>query len=344
MAVLSGIFIYFVITTHRLESYRRAFSFGLFVFVLIAFVAIIGTNFSYIRNFATEHLQYIQYYYPHGSPGGITIPCNRVIPLLFLGQAAYMPDQKVWLAIMPTSLNDLLIAFIPFIAIGIFFGRSFCAWICPFGGLNEALAIGKKERWPLNFLRNETATTGGLRFAGLKPWVKDVKYAVLAAVILLSIFLVFPAVCVLCPIFWFSSLPVLWLVMGLVAVFAITLPLMTRRRWWCQICPFGALLSLLDKVSFFRVRINKSKCTRCLKCARECRMFSLTPQAIEIKGVPDADCIRCNHCAEVCPTEAIDTYWFGTSKRAEGIFIPLAIVTVLGWLVWFVLIMASKLI
>ncbi len=342
MAGLSGVFIYFVLTAHHQVRYRRAFSVGTFIFVLVSFAAIMGTNFSYIHQFAVEHLQYIQYYYPYESLGGIAIPCNRLVSQLFLGQVDYIQGRELWLGILPTSINNLLIAFIPFIIIGIFFGRGFCAWICPFGGLNEALATSKKERWTLNFLRVETATTNGLRFSGLKPWVKDVKYAFLAAVILLSIPLAYPVACALCPLLWFSSWPAFWVVMVLVAVFAIILPLMNRRSWWCQICPFGALLSLLNKVSLFRVRINKTKCTKCLKCARECRMFALTPQAIEVRGAPDADCIRCHQCAEACPTEAIDTYWLHTARKVQGVFVPLSIVIVLVWLSWFVFIMVDK--
>jgi ferredoxin-type protein NapH len=344
VAVLSAFLVYFALTTHRLERYRRFFSFGLFVFILIVFVAIIGTNFDYLRAFGIEHLRYIQYYYPTESPGGMNIPCNRMLPQLFLGRIAYMSGPEVWQGLLPITLNQLLFAFIPFFAIALFFGRGFCSWGCPFGGLNETMADGKKERWSLNFLKKETTATNGLRFSGLKPWVKDIKYGVLAAVILLSIVFVFPAVCALCPILWFSNLFAFWLAIALVAIFAVVLPFMNRRRWWCQICPLGAILAILQPVSFFRVRIDKNKCTKCLKCAKECRMYAFTPQTIEGKGTPDADCIRCNRCAEVCPTQAIDTYWFGTSKRAKGVFVLLSIVTVIGWLIWFVAIVADKLI
>jgi polyferredoxin len=342
MALLSGLFTYLVIATHHQERYRRAFSIGVFCFTFVAFLAIIGTDFSYTHNFATQHLNYIQYYYPFESFGGISFPCNRLISQLFIGQVEYTPGRELWMGILPTTAGKLLIAFVSFIAIGIFFGRSFCAWICPFGGLNEALSSSKKERWTLDILRVEKVASSGQRFHNLKSWVKDTKYALLAAVILMSIPLAFPVACALCPLLWFSSWPVFWVVMLLVAGFAIVLPFLNRRRWWCQICPFGALLSLLDKVSFFRVRINQNNCIKCLKCAHECSMFALTPKGIEGKGTPDADCIRCHRCAEVCPTQAIDLYWFNTSRKAQGVLIPLSIIVVLVWLSWFVLIMVDK--
>jgi Fe-S-cluster-containing hydrogenase component 2 len=73
-------------------------------------------------------------------------------------------------------------------------------------------------------------------------------------------------------------------------------------------------------------------------------MFALTAQAIEGKGTPDADCIRCHQCAEVCPTGAIDTYWVNTSKKAQGILVPLSIIVVLVWISWVVRIMVDKII
>jgi polyferredoxin len=42
------------------------------------------------------------------------------------------------------------------------------------------------------------------------------------------------------------------------------LPFMSKKRWWCQICPLGAFLALFEKISLFRVRIDQNKCDRCM--------------------------------------------------------------------------------
>lgn len=47
---------------------------------------------------------------------------------------------------------------------------------------------------------------------------------------------------------------------------------------------------------------------------------------------------------ETCPTEAIDIYWFGTKRKARSIFISLAIIAVLAWYIWFIVIIVDKLI
>ena len=238
--------------------------------------------------------------------------------------------------------KEMMLVLVPFFVTGLIFGRGFCGWICPFGGLNEAMVTGKKERWQLNFLKKKAATTSGFRYAGLKEWVKDAKYGILLALVLLSIFLAFPILCIFCPALWLAVMPIFWTIIAVIVVFAIILPFMTKRRWWCHICPMGAAYSLLNKISFFRIRIDKNKCIKCLDCVQECRMFALTPDDVEGKGTPDANCIRCGRCIEVCPEEAIDMYLLGTKIKVRGLFISLAIIAVLGWYIWFLVTILDK--
>ncbi len=346
MAVLSGVFTYFILTTKRMERLRRFFFIGVFTVVFISFSVIIEIwDPSYILSWAPEHLSWMEYYIPAGeSFGSLSFPCNRMIPQVFFGQATYLPGLWAWQATFPTSLSALLLAMVPLLVTGVVFGRGFCGWVCPFGGLTEAMAIGKKERWQLNFLKKKANTSSGFRYTGLKEWVKDAKFGVLLAMILLAIFLAFPIVCILCPALWLSVMPVFWTVIGFIVVFAIVLPIMTKRRWWCHICPIGACTSILDKVSFFRIRIDKEKCTKCLNCVKKCRMYALIPDDVEGKGAPNTDCIRCGRCIEACPTEAIDMYWFRTSRKARYLFISLAIIAVLAWYIWFIVIIGDRLI
>ncbi len=79
-----------------------------------------------------------------------------------------------------------------------------------------------------------------------------------------------------------------------------------------------------------------------MDCVQECRMFALTPNLVASSGVPDADCIRCGRCVETCPEEAIDMHWFGTFRKARGIFIPLILIAILAWYIWFIVILAEK--
>jgi ferredoxin-type protein NapH len=132
-----------------------------------------------------------------------------------------------------------------------------------------------------------------------------------------------------------------WLIMAILVTFSIFLPFMTKRRWWCLICPVGAAFALLNKFSFFRIKIDLRKCIKCMDCVQECNMYAMTPQDVEQGECTSGDCIRCGRCIEVCPEEAVDLHWLGSSKKVRAWFIPLAIFAMAAWGVWFVVALAD---
>jgi polyferredoxin len=310
MAVLFGAFTFAILTTRRMEQLRRVLYIGIFAMVLVSLTVII-TSLGLDSFLAWASLHEKAYYISGQTLGTLSYPCTREIPQVLLGRATYLTGVGLWQTNFPDNLKGFLLLMVPYFATAIVFGRGTCGWVCPFGGLNEVMVTGKKERWQLNFLKKADTTVGGSRYAGLKTWVKDIKYGMLVAVILLSIFF-FPIVCAYCPVFWLSAMPVFWTIMVLLLIFAIILPFMTKRRWWCHICPLGATFALMDKISFFRVRIEKKKCSQCMDCVQECRMFALTPNL------------------------------FGTFRKARGIFISLILIAILAWYIWFIVILAEK--
>jgi polyferredoxin/Pyruvate/2-oxoacid:ferredoxin oxidoreductase delta subunit len=74
------------------------------------------------------------------------------------------------------------------------------------------------------------------------------------------------------------------------------------RRFWCRnLCPLGALLGFLGKVSPIRLRVSES-CTRCMRCVNECKVGAITEDPYRYRG---AECIACYSCIAVCPEGAI---------------------------------------
>lgn len=344
MAVISGAFTYFILITKRKQRLQRILIVIIFIIFLATILVIIyvDNNLSAFLDWAFKHP--IEYYRAGESLRSTLFPCTLTISQVFLGQAAYyLPATGSWMTTFPPSLDAFLLVMVPFVVTMLVFGRGICGWMCPFGGLPEAMVTGKKERWQLNFLRKRVVTADYFYHAGLAEWVIDVKYGVLLASILLAVFLVVPIVCLLCPVLWLTAMPAFWTIVGLMVVFAVVLPFMSKKRWWCHICPLGAVFAMLDKISFFRVRIDKNKCDRCWDCVHECRMYALTPDAVDKVGKPNEDCIRCGRCIEICPEGAVDMYLAGTSWRVQSIFISLAIIAILAWYIWFIFILLGKL-
>jgi len=345
MAAAAGLFTYFILTTRRMERLRKPFFVGLFVFVAVTLVEnimFLGYNsfLFWVNGWSAG------YYSASPSRIGVTpFPLPIVIPAMLLGKADFLASQSLWQTQIPTSIALFLLFMIPYILTFVIFDRAFCGWLCPFGGLPELMLTGRKPKWHLSFLQKKASERGGFSltgYTGLKWWVEWIRYGLLLLLIVLSFAVPFAIINVISPALWAKSGPVFIIGSILVVAFAIVLPFMTNRRWWCYlICPVGATLSLWHKFSLFRIKIDKRKCNECMDCVQECRYFAMTPQGVADGGPHSGNCIRCGRCIEACPEEAIDISWRGKNKNVRAQFITMIIITALAWYLWFVVLLVS---
>ena len=98
-----------------------------------------------------------------------------------------------------------------------------------------------------------------------------------------------------------------------------------KRRFWCSFCPLGLVLSWYRKLSFFKLKKNDEKCTKCEIC------YNVCPMEIEEvctsrgrKDVTFSDCILCLKCVEECPEEdALSAVYLGKTiyrSKSENFF------------------------
>ncbi|MCL6581531.1 MAG: 4Fe-4S binding protein [Firmicutes bacterium] len=176
-------------------------------------------------------------------------------------------------------------------AVGSIWGRMTCAWLCPFGLLQDLL---HRIPWPRRKLNVRTR-----RYT----WVK---YAVLVAlVVVLPLATLEPWFCKLCPaglvgagLPWLATSPPLrglvgsffWFKAALAA--AVLLACVFVSRPFCRfLCPLGAAYGLFNRVSRVRLEADPSLCTRCGRCEEACPM-GLEPW----RDAGSTDCIRCEQC------------------------------------------------
>jgi len=78
-------------------------------------------------------------------------------------------------------------------------------------------------------------------------------------------------------------------------------------RFWCRyLCPLGALLGLVSKVSFLRPVIRPA-CNRCGQCVGACRVDAIdTRQNYEIVT---SECTACLDCLAACPESGVGFRW-----------------------------------
>ena len=86
-------------------------------------------------------------------------------------------------------------------------------------------------------------------------------------------------------------------------------------RFWCRyLCPLGALLGLISKVSLLRPKIGAA-CNRCGHCVDVCRVHAIdTRQTYDI--APE-ECTVCLDCLAVCPENGIG-FHLSTRPSAWG--------------------------
>lgn len=196
-----------------------------------------------------------------------------------------------------------------FLFVGALTGRFTCGWLCPFGLIQEGL-------YHIPFWKKIT------RFKGDRL-LRKLKYVILVVfVILMPLFVVdiigqgAPYFCkLICPagtleggvplvamnkglqqtIGWLFAWKMLLLVITIIASIIIYRP-------FCKyICPLGAIYSVFNPISAYKIKVNEKKCIRCHDCANACKM-NVSP----LENPNSLECIRCGRCKSVCPTNAIE--------------------------------------
>jgi ferredoxin len=104
----------------------------------------------------------------------------------------------------------------------------------------------------------------------------------------------------------------------------ITILSLAYRRFWCRICPLGALTALFSsfwpfkKIALMRLQKNEQKCTKCGVCKRVCP--TQATQVYDKKGgdVTESRCMLCTRCIEMCPYEGALTLDFAGKTIIES--------------------------
>jgi ferredoxin-type protein NapH len=181
---------------------------------------------------------------------------------------------------------------------GAVFGGLVCGYACPFGLLQDLAA-----RLPLPKFR-------------LPPAFSYARYAVLVILVLAVPFFIgidHPAAfCKLCPAGAIeASVPnmisqaashqkILYPNAPKLIVLAVVIAgMLFVYRFWCRLCPLGAIFGLFNKACIFFLKFNPAACTRCQVCQTNCK-----PGASPQKDLNSSDCIRCLECTS-CKSSAI---------------------------------------
>lgn len=259
-----------------------------------------------------------------------------LITLLFLDVTGTLHKYFGWLASIqfwPALLALHVGVLALLVVLTLVFGRIYCSIICPLGVMQDVVSrlhgirkknrftYSKEKRWLrytvlavfiVSALAGVNAVVSLLapyssygRIAGslMKP-VYEAGNNVLAAIAESVNSYAFYSVDV-----WLKSLPTL--IIASVTLVVIAVLAWRGGRTYCNtICPVGTILSFLARFSWFKVRIDGSKCVNCGLCTKNCKA-----SAIDFKNhkIDYSRCVVCGDCIGKCHKGAISL----SSRRAD---------------------------
>ena len=202
-----------------------------------------------------------------------------VIVLGFVLGGVLCPISSVQNVILKAGNAYLLIFLLPVI-LAILFGRLFCGYVCPFGALQELLHVRK---WRLRVSN---------RWMRILGWVKYGLLGFLVIRVLVAGNLLWNGTTPFKAFFLWGGTTVTLAVSGLFALLSVVV-----FRPFCRVfCPLGAFLSIVSRVSLFRVRAGE-KCVSCGRCETVC-----SSEATQMGEAMPSDCLLCGECARACPS------------------------------------------
>lgn len=344
-SILVGLFVGFMIgiltlaifVTKKMDLIRRVSIITLSIIVWTGFFSIAADRgLEFFMFWARSHRRIPLIPAAGPTSKGVTLyPCLFLVNQILFGMADI---QSVgFRVIWPPTVGIFWVSIGLYLFTALLFGRGWCGWMCIFGGVVEAFSGGKKKRWTLSKFRKKFTSEDKTFLTGLREEVRDIRYGALIGILLVSFMLTWNVFCVLCWASWSLSTLHLLAIFGIILIFAVILPFMTKKRIFCLLlCPVGAVVGLLDRICPFSVKIDRDKCNLCYDCVPICPMYAMAPHNIE-RGKPNLDCVKCGKCMEVCPKDAIGMYLRGTSINAEAFFVPLAMAATVIFYIWFIM-------
>lgn len=266
-----------------------------------------------------------------------------LITLLFLDFTGTLHTWLGWLAkiqFLPALLALNVGVVVALVLLTLLFGRIYCSVVCPLGVMQDVVSWMSGRRKKRKF-----------RFS-YSPEKRILRYGVLALFIIAFIAGIGSLVALLAPyssygriaqnifqpvyIFgnnlmawaaervdsyafysrevWLRSLPTF--IIAAITLVGIGVLAWRNGRTYCNtICPVGTILSLMARFSWFKVKVDETKCNKCGLCSRSCKSA-----CIDFKNskIDYSRCVVCGDCIDKCRKKAL-SYTHSSPKKSEEI-------------------------
>lgn len=228
--------------------------------------------------------------------------------LLFPITLYYFSPYLIVMGASEGILSGSAIIFSLMFIFSLVFGRGFCGWLCPAGGLQEccSMVVDKKANGGvLNWIKFfiwvpwiASIITMFLLAGGIKR--TDFFYQTQYGISTISI----------------QAYVVYYGVVALVTILALTLGRRSFCHYVCWMAPFmiiGTKIKNIFKYPSLHLDGEKDKCISCSICNKKCPMSLDVNSMVKKEKMHNLECILCGECVDSCPKKAIKIT-FSTDK------------------------------
>lgn len=254
--------------------------------------------------------------------------------------AVILPPFQFVPATLRTFTDPAVIFVFGFAAIflvTLIFGRVYCSFLCPLGALQDFFIYCSKKaggngshsfRKPRNLLRYTMLgiiiITAALGFMSLLSLLDPYSITGRLMTQFVQPFLTWSYNTVVAILKYFhvyhfskDTAPVVYSALLISAGFFIVILAMSLKygRLYCNtVCPVGALLGWISRVSLFRFAIDATHCSRCLSCASVCKAGCID---VDNQSIDSSRCVGCFNCLEACPQSVVR---YGRFRKKSEVF------------------------
>ena len=220
--------------------------------------------------------------------------------LLFPITIWYFSPYLIIMGALDGVINGSFILFSVLFISSVLFGRIFCGFLCPMGGLQDCL-IPINEKVPRQGWRNN---------------IKYVIWIVWVALIIISfinrkgtvninfLYMTDHGISV-------SNIYCYIIYYGVIFLISIPSILFGKRlfcHYFCWMAPFvvlGTKIGIALHSPILHIEADKDKCISCKKCNEKCSMGIDVWKMVETGKYSNNECIQCGECVDICPRKVL---------------------------------------
>ena len=266
-----------------------------------------------------------------------------LITLLFLDFTGTLHTWLGWLAkiqFLPALLALNVGVVVALVLLTLLFGRIYCSVVCPLGVMQDIVSWISGRRKKHKFRFSHSPEKRILRYGVLALFIVAFIAGIGSLVALLAPYSSYGRIAqnIFQPVYifgnnlmawvaervdsyafysrevWLRSLPTF--IIATITLVGIGVLAWRNGRTYCNtICPVGTILSLMARFSWFKVKVDETKCNKCGLCSRSCKSACIDFKSSKIDY---SRCVVCGDCIDKCRKKAL-SYTHSSPKKSEEI-------------------------